>query len=185
MVNVARASMEELLLDCKDFLLHRRLPLWTADSPEASAVRSVPRRFREEQSNRTDLSDLTDLSDQQLWSLYAKWLDRNDPVVRANAIVCVIHQCNYLLDQQIAALEKQFISEGGYSEQLAAARLAEAREAERSSGPVESDKTNWSDSELPAVREGDGDSHGQAVTKCWPAFCRCIGYPDCKGTMKA
>jgi four helix bundle suffix protein len=35
----------------------------------------------------------------------------------------LIHQTNYLLDQQIAALERDFIREGGYSEQLAAARL--------------------------------------------------------------
>ncbi|WP_261344791.1 hypothetical protein [Neorhodopirellula pilleata] len=28
--------------------------------------------------------------------------------------MCLIHQANYLLDQQIASLENQFIIEGGY-----------------------------------------------------------------------
>jgi len=46
LLNVARASLEELLLDYEDFLRHRRLPQWTADSPEASAVRGVPREFK-------------------------------------------------------------------------------------------------------------------------------------------
>ncbi len=58
LVNVARASMEELLLDYEDYLRHRKLPLWPADSPEASAVRSVPRRFREDQSDRSNPTDL-------------------------------------------------------------------------------------------------------------------------------
>src|SRR6185295_1625760 len=46
LVNVARASLEELLLDYEDFLRHRRLPQWGANSPEAAAVRGVPRRSR-------------------------------------------------------------------------------------------------------------------------------------------
>ncbi len=40
LVNVARASLEELLLDYEDFLRHRRLSLWAADSPDASDVRA-------------------------------------------------------------------------------------------------------------------------------------------------
>ena len=184
LVNVARASMEELLLDYEDFLRHRRLTMWTADSPEASAVRSVPRRFREDQSNRTDRSDWTDLSDRERWSLYAKWLDHNDPAVRANAVICVIHQCNYLLDQQIAALEKQFITEGGYSEQLAAARLAER--ANQRDHVDQSKPANPTDlipvcpqcGKAMALRTAkQGQNAGQQ-------FWGCIGYPDCKGTMK-
>ena len=42
--------------------------------------------------------------------------------MRANATICLIHQANYLLDQQITALEHAFIQAGGYTEQLAAAR---------------------------------------------------------------
>ena len=79
LVNVARASLEELLLDFEDYLRHRRLPLWAAGSDEASAVRSVPQRFKQDQS---DLSDLTDLTDQQRWTLYSRWLDSQDAAVR-------------------------------------------------------------------------------------------------------
>ena len=43
LVNVARASLEELLLDYEDYLRHRRLPQWDAGGPEASEVRAVPR----------------------------------------------------------------------------------------------------------------------------------------------
>jgi len=46
LVNVARASLEELLLDYEDFLRQRRFEQWSPDSVEAAAVREVPRRFR-------------------------------------------------------------------------------------------------------------------------------------------
>lgn len=61
LVNVARASLEELLLNYEDFLRHRRLPLWEMGSEEASKVRVVPRNFKKDQSDRTDSSDQTDL----------------------------------------------------------------------------------------------------------------------------
>ena len=78
LVNVARASLEELLLDYEDFLRHRRLPLWEMGSEEASSVRAVPRNFKKDQSDRTDSSDLTDLSDAERWALYSRWLDVPD-----------------------------------------------------------------------------------------------------------
>ena len=43
LVNVARASLEELLLDYEDFLRHRRLPIWAPNDPEALAVRRIGR----------------------------------------------------------------------------------------------------------------------------------------------
>ena len=102
LVNVARASLEELLLDYEDFLRHRRQPLLSKDDPQAQAVRRVAGNHQ---------SDWSDLTDQQRAVLYAEWLEHDDPFVRANALICLIHQTNYLLDQQIAALEKQFVEE--------------------------------------------------------------------------
>ena len=57
LLNVARASLEELLLDFEDFLRHRHLPQWEPDSPEASAVRAVPRKFKEDRSDQSDQPD--------------------------------------------------------------------------------------------------------------------------------
>ena len=182
LVNVARASLEELLLDYEDFLRHRHLVQWTAECPEAAAVRGVPRKFRQERQNRPDQSDLTDLSDQERWALYAGWLEHDDAAVRANALICLINQTNYLLDQQIAALEAQFIGEGGYSEQLATARLAE-RSRRESSLADRTDRTDRTD-RIPDCPEcgkpmvlrtaKQGKNKGRS-------FWGCSGYPDCKG----
>lgn len=55
--------------------------------------------------------DQTDRPDRER---YSPWLDHPDPAVVANALIWLIHQANYLLDRQIAGLERQFITEGGY-----------------------------------------------------------------------
>ena len=119
LMNVARSSLEELLLDFEDYLRHRHLPMWKSDSPEAMAIRRMPYSFRELSAESKDISDA------ERWHFYAAWLEHADSGVRANALICLIHQANFLLDQQIRALEKNFIEGGGYSERLAAARLTE------------------------------------------------------------
>lgn len=57
LVNVARSSLEELLLDYEDFLRHRRFPQWEPNSKEALEVRQVPRKFKQAQSDQADLTD--------------------------------------------------------------------------------------------------------------------------------
>ena len=165
LVSVARASLEELLLDYEDFLRHRRQSLWGKDDPEAQAVRCVAGDHQ---------SDWSELTDQQRAVLYAEWLEHDDPFVRANALICLIHQTNYLLDQQIAALEKQFVEEGGYSEQLASKRLKhrsdQSDQADRSSFP-------------PCPQCGKPMVLRMAKTgqNAGKQFLGCSGYPDCKG----
>jgi four helix bundle suffix protein len=41
----------------------------------------------------------------------------------ANIAICLIHQANYLLDQQLKGLEKNFLQEGGLRERMTRARL--------------------------------------------------------------
>ena len=65
---------------------------------------------------------------------YAYWLEHDDPSTFANTVICLIHEANYLLDRQIAGLERQFVWEGGYSEKLAAARTQERRKKRPASG---------------------------------------------------
>jgi len=100
-------------------------------------------------------------------------------------VICLIHQANYLLDQQIVALERGFVTGGGYTEQLAAARLAERREQQKD--PTDpSDRSDRSDPIAAApscpvcgktmvVRTArKGEHAGQQ-------FWGCSGYPDCRG----
>jgi restriction system protein len=104
LVGVARASLEELLLDFQDYLRQHNLPLWGKDHPRAKEVRELCYR-----KNRSYLT-------------YRPYIEVSSPVGAANTLLCVIHQTNYLLDQQLRALEKGFLEEGGFTERLYKAR---------------------------------------------------------------
>ncbi len=104
LIGVARASLEELLLDYKDFLRQRGLPLWEKTHLEAQAVRNLA--FENNRSYET----------------YKTYVEAAPPETAANTLICLIHQANYLLDQQLRQLEKQFLKEGGFTEKLYNAR---------------------------------------------------------------
>ena len=100
LVSVARASLEELLLDYEDFLRQRELKLWEKDSKEALFVRKL--------GKKPDRS----------YSTYKPFMETRNAEVCANIIICLIHQANYLLDQQLKALETGFLEGGGFTERL-------------------------------------------------------------------
>jgi restriction system protein len=53
---------------------------------------------------------------------YQSNIETGTPETAANTLICLIHQTNFLLDQQIRALEKEFLEEGGLTERLYQAR---------------------------------------------------------------
>jgi four helix bundle suffix protein len=176
LVNVARASLDELLLDFEDFLRQRDLPRWTKDDPRAQAVREVGRR-----TDQTDLSDRTDQTDSEA---YAEWLAHADPAVVANAIICLIHQANYLLDRQIAALERQFIQEGGYTERLAAARIEERRRQHQTDPTDPTDRSDRFSGTAPVCPVCGGPMvlrMARTGRNAGSQFWGCCSYPKCKG----
>ena len=173
LVNVARASLDELLLDYEDFLRQRHLPLWGKDAPESRQVRDLGRQHAAARTEQTDPSDPTDL-----FGPYAPWLNHADPVMVANALICLIHQANYLLDQQIAALEGQFIVGGGYSERLAAARLAERRQQDRQDPTDQQPQA----SDCPLCGEPMALRTARKGQHAGSQFWGCSRYPQCKGT---
>ena len=179
LINVARASLEELLLDYEDYLRHRHLTQWPPSSQEGNAVREVPKRFRREHA---DQAALTDLTDQERWELYAPWLEHDAAAIRSNAIICLIHQANYLLDRQIAALEKAFVEGGGYSEQLAAARLVERkRQQVEHSGSLEPAESSPS---CPQCGRPMVLRTAKAGINEGKQFWGCSAFPECKGVVK-
>ncbi|MGD2013790.1 MAG: four helix bundle suffix domain-containing protein [Desulfobacterales bacterium] len=108
LVGVARASLEELLLDYQDFLRQRKLPLWGKENPKAQKIRKLA--FKKNRSYRT----------------YKTYIE-NCPETAANTLICLIHQTNFLLDQQLRNLEKQFLEQGGFTEKLYRARQSAKR----------------------------------------------------------
>jgi four helix bundle suffix protein len=171
LVNVARASLDELLLDYEDYLRQHDLRQWAKDDPEAREVRAIGAQ------HRTDRSDPSDRSD------YSRWLGSADPAVVANAIICLIHQANYLLDRQTAALERDFVKQGGYSEQLAAARIAE-RERTMTEPTDQAERTERSLPNCPLCGKPMALRIARKGARAGAQFWGCSGYPACKGTRR-
>ena len=86
----------------------KRLDLWGKDHPKAKEIRGL--------AYRTDRS----------YETYETYILLS-PQIAANAVICLIHQANYLLDQQLRSLEKQFANEGGFTERLYWYRKASIR----------------------------------------------------------
>lgn len=110
LVGGARASLEELLLDYEDFLRQRGMKLWGKDHPTAQVVRKLAY-----EKNRTYLT-------------YRPYVESAPPEVAANTLICLIHQTNYLLDQQLRQLEQAFLKDGGFTERLYQARSRNRRQ---------------------------------------------------------
>jgi four helix bundle suffix protein len=105
LTNIGRASLEELLDDYKDFLRARDLTMWDKDSKQARYVRRLGRKTP------------------QTYELYREFVETRPPEVIANIAICLIHQANYLVDQQLRRLERDFLEQGGLRERMTRARL--------------------------------------------------------------
>jgi len=112
LVNVARGSLEELLGDYKDYLRQRGHPEWDKNSKEALYVCKLGKK------------------DNLSYEDFREFIETRPAEVVANILICLIHQANYLLDQQLRRLEQDFLKEGGLRERMTRARLA-ARSRQR------------------------------------------------------
>jgi restriction system protein len=177
-VSVGRASLDELLLDYEDFLRQRSLAQWPKESPEAMRVREAGRRHEAGPAGTPNALNL-----------YSGWLGSADSGIVANTVICLIHQANYLLDRQLAGLERKFIHEGGYSERLAAERVAQRQRQGTVAKDDRSDQSDRSDR-----TDGLHDAPGCPVCQkpmvlrtarkgqhAGAQFWGCSAYPDCKG----
>ena len=104
LTGVARASLEELLNDYQDFLRVRDQPLWEKNSKEALFVRGLG-------------------NGQESYETYREFVESRPADVIANIAICLIHQTNYLLNQQLRRLESDFVQQGGLRERMTKARL--------------------------------------------------------------
>ncbi|MBJ6802391.1 four helix bundle suffix domain-containing protein [Geomonas propionica] len=105
LTHVARASLEELLEDYRDYLSARDLHAWSKDGREAEYVRNLGR-----------CTPLT-------FEPFRAFTETRPAEVVANIAICLIHQANFLLDQQLKGLEKSYLKDGGLRERMTHARL--------------------------------------------------------------
>lgn len=105
LTNVARASLEELLIDYEDFIRTNKYQIWDKDG-------RYVKRFRE--LNRTPNAN---------YQTFIKAIENPNPEICANSMISLIKIVSYLLNRQIKTLEQAFINEGGLRERMTKARI--------------------------------------------------------------
>lgn len=109
LTNVAKASLEELLVDYEDYLRTRQLTQWDTQHPRYSKMRnwtktedfSINHAFRAEQ-----------LSDEEM----------------ANLGITLCHQIIFMLNNLLKTLQDRFVTQGGIKERMHAARTGYRQE---------------------------------------------------------
>jgi four helix bundle suffix protein len=109
LTNTARASLEELLDDYHDFIRARKLSLWEKNSRAAQFVQRLG------------------ANPEVTYAQYQEFCETRPAEIVANIAICLIHQTNYLLDQQMRRLERDFLNDGGFRERMTRVRLQQRR----------------------------------------------------------
>ena len=104
LTNVAKASLEELLIDYQDYLRTRDKLLWDTSDPRSERMRAYA---------------ASELVFDQYHSLLHKY---NDEAL-ANLCITLIHQTSFLLYRLLEKQEKNFLKEGGIKERMYQARV--------------------------------------------------------------
>lgn len=104
LINVAKASLQELLEDYEDFLKTRNKRKWEKGSIEYETMRALGRQHNE--------------------AGFFMNIVRTRPLETiANMAIILINQADYLLFRQLQRLSENFINDGGFSEKMARLRI--------------------------------------------------------------
>lgn len=109
LINVARASLQELLVDYTDYLRVHALEQWAMDSEKARQARQVCSRHNDTAYYRTAIAE------------------RSAETI-ANIAITLIHQEDVLLRKLLQRLEDDFVCQGGIKERMYAARTGYRQE---------------------------------------------------------
>ncbi len=164
LTDVARASLSELRGDYEIFILDRNELPWSVHAVEAKAVNAIsldPPSFSDDMVHESAKHAI------EQRRKYARWLDSDDAVVVANAMLVIIGRTLNMLKSQIEAQGKAFEETGGFSERLTTKRI-EVREKEKEKPPTP---------ECPLCGK-PMRQRNSAKGKFWG----CSIFPDCKGT---
>lgn len=103
LINVARGSLKELLLDYQDYLNTHHLTLWATDSPRQQRLREFCQAHND-------------------YSAYAPLLAKMTDEEMANMAITLCCQTDMMMNGYLKRLERIFVEEGGIKERMYAAR---------------------------------------------------------------
>ena len=171
--DVAKGSLDELSGDYEVFLdMTDTLP-WSPDSTESLEFKSLqvePFSYAgTEEAERVEFAKYF----REMRLRFAPWLENENPVIAANAILLAIDHSRKLLAGQIRFVAKAVTEQGGFSERMTSARIQRREEIalNQSDGP----KCPKCDAPMRKAVARRGKNAGRT-------FWSCLKYPNCDGT---
>lgn len=169
LLDVSRASFDELLGDFFHFLLRRKADVWAIGNPEREMIWQT--RLDPPKYSNSYLHD-AGIHIHQQKSKFDRWLESPHPEIVANAILVLILKENRMLEAQMRTQLNNFKQNGGFTENMTSERLETRKiQANRENSPV-----------CPLC--------GKPMIKRWQKkgemqgreFWGCSAFPNCKGT---
>jgi len=162
LTDVAKASLSELQGDLEDYLVQKGKIPWSIHNPEHQAMVAI----------MLDEFEYTEDLLHDYWTFLLKqkkkfdrWLEEQDDIAAANALIILIQRATGLLARQLARQEQDFVAGGGIKEKMTSARLAARAEP---AGP------DCPDCGAPMRQRTSGRG----------PFWGCSAFPQCKGIRK-
>jgi four helix bundle suffix protein len=171
LTDVARASLGELRGDYEIWVLKEREAPWDPHSDEAQGVYGVRLDPVGEHAENAHGSGLY-LLDQE--KKFSRWIDSDDSLVAANALLILIQRAIRMLNKQREAQGRRFLESGGFRERLTAARLEERDRQESEETPA-----------CPECGKPMRKRTAKAGKNAGQEFWGCTAYPECTGTREA
>ena len=103
LINVAKASLQELLIDYEDYLRVRELEQWQPDDARYQQTRAVLAKHNDS-------------------AYYREAIKIRSAETIANIAITLIHQTDTMLVRLIEKLKQQFVEQGGIREEMSKAR---------------------------------------------------------------
>ena len=125
LLDVARASFDELQGDFFNFLLRKKSDVWAIGNPNRETIwqtRLDPPKFSNSYFHDAAIHILAQKRK------FDRWLENENPEIVANAVLVLILKENKMLQSQITSQHEYFKQTGGFSENMTVDRL-EARKA--------------------------------------------------------
>lgn len=168
LLDVARASFDELQGDIFNFLLRKRADVWAIGNPNREEIWTM--RLDTPQYSNSYLHDAAKHILAQK-SKFDNWLESSEPATVANALLVLCVRENRILQAQIKSRLDDFRKTGGFSENMTAERLDARRAQATTAGAPTCPKCG-----KPMLRrmQKRGQKQGRE-------FWGCSAYPACNG----
>lgn len=168
--DTAKASLDELAGDYRNWLmLEGELP-WSESDPEEQAVFTTPldKASFTEDIERSAAAHILVQS-----AKFARWLENDDACTVARALLVLCNRAILMLSRKIERTHSDFVDHGGFAENLTKDRLAARDAIHAATGDAPKCPKCGKTMRKRVAKRGENAGN---------EFWSCTGWPDCNGT---